>query len=71
MTWVSVLSRPWALAAGLSVFLIVVNIFVQPLFAAPQYINGNLDLFAPLALAAVASSRPSLPAESMFPSALC
>jgi len=41
------------------VFLIVVNILVQPLFAAPQYVIGNLALFAPLALAAVAST-PSI-----------
>lgn len=59
MRWPTALSRHWALAAGLAVFLIVVNTLVQPLFAAPQYINGNLDLFAPLALAAVAST-PSI-----------
>jgi ribose transport system permease protein len=57
--WATALSRPWALAAGLTAFLIVVNILVEPQFAAPQYISGNLDLFAPLALAAVAST-PSI-----------
>jgi ribose transport system permease protein len=59
MRWATALSRPWALAAGLSIILIVVNTLVQPQFAAPQYIIGNLDLFAPLALAAVAST-PSI-----------
>jgi ribose transport system permease protein len=53
------LSRPWALAAGLTIVLIIVNTLVQPQFAAPQYVAGNLDLFAPLALAAVAST-PSI-----------
>ena len=47
------------LAAGLTILLIAVNTLVQPQFAAPQYIGGNLDLFAPLALAAVAST-PSI-----------
>ena len=60
MRWATALSRSWALAAGLTAFLIVVNTLVQPLFAAPEYINGNLDLFAPLALAAVASTPPIL-----------
>lgn len=59
MRWATALSRPWSLAAGLTVILIVVNTIVQPLFAAPQYINGDLALFAPLALAAVAST-PSI-----------
>ena len=59
MRWATALSRPWALAAGLTILLIVVNTLVQPQFAAPQYIGGNLDLFAPLALAAVAST-PSI-----------
>ena len=59
MRWATVLSKPWALAAGLTILLIAVNILVQPQFAAPQYIGGNLDLFAPLALAAVAST-PSI-----------
>jgi ribose transport system permease protein len=59
MRWATALSRPWALAAGLSIVLIVVNTLVQPQFAAPQYITGNLDLFAPLALAAAAST-PSI-----------
>jgi ribose transport system permease protein len=59
MRWATALGRPWALAAGLAVFLTVVNILVQPLFAAPQYLNGNLALFAPLASAAAAST-PSI-----------
>lgn len=59
MSWRSVLNRPWTLAAGLAVVLIAVNIIVQPQFAAPEYISGNLDLFAPLALAALAST-PSI-----------
>ena len=59
MRWATVLSKPWALAAGLTILLIAVNTLVQPQFAAPQYIGGNLDLFAPLALAAVAST-PSI-----------
>lgn len=59
MRWATALSTSWALAAGLTVVLIAVNILVQPLFAAPQYVNGNLALFAPLALAAVAST-PSI-----------
>jgi ribose transport system permease protein len=59
MRWATAFSKPWALAAALAVFLMVVNTAVQPLFAAPEYISGNLDLFAPLALAAVAST-PSI-----------
>jgi ribose transport system permease protein len=60
MRWATAFGRPWALAAGLTASLIVINTIVQPLFAAPEYITGNLDLFAPLALAAVASTPPIL-----------
>lgn len=49
-------NQAWALAAALSILMIVANAAAQPAFIDLRYIDSNLALFAPLALAAVAST---------------